>query len=95
MTGDKPKWLALSLEGDFLYSLMLEKLQPENPGKELQKCRKIPASNCRYSRKIPASNRMDAISSLHFLKNLLASLFYKFLSNEPNFSWIHPTGQYL
>jgi hypothetical protein len=34
MTGDKPKWLAFwSLEGDFLYSLMPEKLQPENLGK--------------------------------------------------------------
>jgi hypothetical protein len=30
-----------------------------------------------------------------FSKNLRASLFNKYLSNEPNFSWIHLAGQYL
>jgi hypothetical protein len=30
-----------------------------------------------------------------FTKNLLTSLFLKYLSNEPNFSRIHFAGQYL
>ncbi len=49
---------------------------------------------CEVARNLLRALSLDGVRA-DFSKNLRGSLFYKGLSNEPNFGWIHLAEQYL